>query len=54
VEVISGPLKGVKGRIVHGPKNLRLVLSITLIQRAVVIEIDADWVAPLSNNLVLV
>jgi transcription antitermination factor NusG len=51
VEVISGPLKGVNGRIVRGSKNFRLVVSITLIQRAVAIEIDADCVAPTSNHL---
>ena len=56
VEVIHGPLQGVKGRLVREARHARLVLSITLIQRAVAIEIDADSVAPASNdpNLCLV
>lgn len=45
VEVISGPLQGVKGRLVREAKPCRLVLSISLIQRAVTIEIDAASVA---------
>ena len=49
VEVINGPLQGVKGRLIREARFARLVLSITLIQRAVAIEIDADHVAPLHG-----
>jgi len=45
VEVIHGPLQGVKGRLVREARPCRLVLSISLIQRAVSIEIDAASVA---------
>ena len=45
VEVIRGPLRGVKGRLVREARPCRLVLSISLIQRAVTIEIDAASVA---------
>ena len=45
VEVIRGPLQGVKGRLVREARACRLVLSISLIQRAVSIEIDAASVA---------
>ena len=45
VEVVRGPLQGVKGRLVREAKPCRLVLSISLIQRAVTIEIDAASVA---------
>jgi transcription termination/antitermination protein NusG len=45
VEVIRGPLRGVKGRLVREKRACRLVLSISLIQRAVTIEIDATSVA---------
>ena len=45
VEVIRGPLQGVKGRLVREARPCRLVLSISLIQRAVSIEIDAASVA---------
>ena len=49
MEVISGPLTGVKGRVVRQARNFRLVLSITLIQRAVAIEIDAEHVVPATH-----
>jgi transcription antitermination factor NusG len=45
VEVVRGPLQGVKGRLVREARPCRLVLSISLIQRAVSIEIDAASVA---------
>ena len=41
VEVTHGPLKGVTGRLVHkGPKT-KLVLAITMINRAVMVAFDA-------------
>ncbi len=46
VEVIRGPLQGVKGRLVREARHCRLVVSISLLQRAVAIEIDAASVAP--------
>lgn len=51
VEIIDGPLRGVKGRLVREARCARLVLSITLIQRAVAIEINANSVAPASEKL---
>ena len=50
VEVINGPMQGVKGRLIRGTRNSRLVLSISLIQRSVSIEINADDVTVLSDN----
>lgn len=48
VRVIQGPLQGVKGRLVREPSHSRLVLSISLIQRSISVEIDAASVAPLA------
>jgi transcription termination/antitermination protein NusG len=49
VEVISGPLKGIQGRLVRESRHCsRLVLSITLIQRAIAVEIDAASVVPVE------
>jgi transcription antitermination factor NusG len=50
VEVVHGPLRGVKGRLVREARYARLVLSITLIQRSLSIEIDAHSVAPASES----
>lgn len=41
VEVLHGPLKGVSGRLIHkGPKT-KLVLAVTMINRAVQVTFDA-------------
>ena len=50
VEVINGPLQGVKGRMIREARYTRLILSITLIQRAIAIEIAADSVAPVVSD----
>lgn len=50
VEVVHGPLRGVKGRLVREARSARLVLSVTLIQRSLAIEIDADSVMPACDS----
>jgi len=46
VQVVQGPLEGVKGRLIREARHSRLVLSVPLIQRAVAVEIDAAVVVP--------
>jgi len=41
VEVVSGPLRGVVGRLVRKGTNARLVLSVALIGHAVTVQVDA-------------
>jgi transcription antitermination factor NusG len=41
VKVVSGPLKGVVGRLVRKGSHARLVLSVDLIGQAVSVEVDA-------------
>jgi transcription antitermination factor NusG len=41
VEVIHGPLKGVVGRLLRKKSGTRLMLAITMINRAVEVEFDA-------------
>ena len=41
VEVIHGPLKGAIGRLIHKGPRARLVLAITMINRAVAVTFDA-------------
>jgi transcription antitermination factor NusG len=40
VEVLAGPLKGVSGRLIRKGPNARLVLAITMINRAVAVTLD--------------
>jgi len=46
VEVVSGPLRGVVGRLVRKGTNARLVLSVALIGQAVSVQVDAADVRP--------
>jgi transcription antitermination factor NusG len=46
VEVIRGPLEGIRGILLRKDKRHRLVISVHLIQQAAAVEIDASDVAP--------
>jgi transcriptional antiterminator NusG len=46
VEVVRGPLQGVRGMLLRKDKRHRLVVGIRLIQQAAVVEIDVNNVAP--------
>jgi transcription antitermination factor NusG len=47
VEVVQGPLMGVRGRLLRKDRELRVVLSVTLIRQSVSVVIDAEDVAPI-------
>ena len=44
VTMSDGPLKGLNGTLMEVRKGLRLVISVQLLRRSVLIEIDRDWV----------
>ena len=46
----AGPLRGVEGVLVSQKRNSRLVVSVTLLQRAVAVEIEADWARPIQSQ----
>jgi len=46
VMMTGGPLNGLSGVIVEIRKSLRFVISVELLQRSVLVEIDREWVAP--------
>jgi transcription antitermination factor NusG len=46
----DGPLAGLEGLLIDFRKNYRLLLSVTLLNRAVAVEIDRDWVTPLHTS----
>jgi transcription termination/antitermination protein NusG len=43
VRVVRGPLAGVEGVVIHSKKP-SFVVSVTLLQRSVEVELDVDWV----------
>ena len=41
----DGPLKGLTGVVTRIKSGFKLILSVTLLQRSVAVEIDRDWIA---------
>lgn len=52
VRIESGPLSGLEGILVEFKGNHRLVLSVTLLQRSVAVEIDSAFVTSLRSSSV--
>jgi len=48
IQIDRGPLVGVSGVIV-GSQRKKLIVSITLLQRSVSVELPPDWVGPQKN-----
>lgn len=48
VRVEEGPLAGLEGLLIRIRNRHRLVVSVTLLQRSVAVEIDRAWVRPLG------
>jgi transcription antitermination factor NusG len=51
VYVEGGPLAGAEGIIVNTDKVYRLVVSISLLQRSVAVEVDREWVRPIAVGM---
>jgi transcription antitermination factor NusG len=50
VRIESGPLSGLEGILIEFKGNHRLVLSVTLLQRSVAVEIDSAFVRSLRSS----
>jgi transcription antitermination factor NusG len=46
----GGPLAGVEGIITNTDKVYRLVVSVSLLQRSVAVEIDREWARPIGGT----
>jgi transcription antitermination factor NusG len=51
VRIESGPLRGLEGVVVEFRGNRRLILSVSLLQRSVAVEIDAAFVRSENTSL---
>ena len=47
VEIVSGPLAGMRGRVVSKLKSMRFVLSVDLLQQGVSVEVDDSMIEEL-------
>jgi transcription antitermination factor NusG len=52
VLVVRGPLAGVEGVTVNDGKACKLAVSISLLQRSVVVEINREWARPIVDEAV--
>jgi len=52
VLVSAGPLAGVEGRVVSIANLLRLVISVTLLQRSVAVAVEREWLLPVRDAAV--
>jgi transcription antitermination factor NusG len=50
VRIEHGALAGLEGIFIEAKKRHRLVVSVTLLQRSVAVEIDSAWATPLGPN----
>ena len=50
VSIERGPLTGLEGILQEARGRLRVVISVTMLQRSVSAEIDRDWVRPVSDS----
>jgi len=49
VSIERGPLKGLSGIVERTKGTFRLVLSVSLLNRSVAVEIEREWVLPLAG-----
>jgi transcription antitermination factor NusG len=50
VRIERGSLEGVEGILLAVKKPYRLIVSVTLLQRSVAVELDQDWATPLPPS----
>ena len=53
VRIEQGSLEGIEGILLSAKSPYRLVVSVSLLQRSVAVEVDRDWVTPISSQLQL-
>jgi transcription termination/antitermination protein NusG len=47
----DGPLAGIEGLVIEVRKKYRVLLSVTLLNRSVAVEIERDWVTPIGTAI---
>jgi transcription antitermination factor NusG len=52
VRIERGPLKDTEGLLVEVKNQYRLIVSVTILQRSVAVEVDRDCVRPIGGRLV--
>ena len=50
VLICGGPLEGVEGLLVRANRQSRLLLTVSVLHRAVSVEVEEEWVTPLNTG----
>jgi len=51
VYIERGPLTGLEGIITNADKTYRLIVSVSMLQRSVAVEIDREWARPVRDRM---
>lgn len=51
VYIERGPLVGLEGIVTNTDKVFRLIVSVSLLQRSVAVEIDREWARPIADGM---
>lgn len=49
IRLTRGPLAGLEGELIQVREDYRLVVGVSLLQRSIAVEIDADWAVPATS-----
>jgi transcription antitermination factor NusG len=47
IRITRGALEGIEGILTKKKSDFRLVISVTMLQRSIAVEIDHDWIEPI-------
>ena len=50
VQVHEGPLRGVQGTVIAHKGSEKLVVSVSLLQRSVAVDVDRQWIVPAEHQ----
>jgi transcription antitermination factor NusG len=53
IRMCRGPLSGLEGTLETTPEGLRLVVSLTLLNRSIAVQVDREWVACENESSVM-
>jgi len=49
VSISAGPLAGIEGIVSRTDKRFRIAVSVELLSRSVLVEVERDWVSPVAS-----
>jgi hypothetical protein len=49
--ILRGPLAGLTGILVEVRRSQRLILSVNLLRRSVLVEVHPDWISPFAPTV---